>query len=469
MQILTNIKDVIATGLITGLMAIGSFLGITPEQVPQEIPQEEVLGSTSSVLPIAGTVYYLAGSGVSSSATSITLTSLTIPQNGYKIQDSDVSSTFYITLEPGSTARQEIVSCTTVTQNANGTATLSGCIRGLSPVQPYTASSTLQFAHAGGSKVIFSNAPQLYDDIIDYIDGVAIAGAPDSSATVKGLVEVATISEASSTASIGSGNTTAPLAITTALTSASSTIGTQVIPVTNTSGKLRSSWIDFSATTTFSGPAVFSSSVSFASSTTVRVYTASTTWSKPSNLSYVVVEVQAGGGGGGAARDSGTSSEGAGGGGGGGGYCKKQILASSLSTTEAITVGVGGTAGALGGTGGTGATSSFGSHCSANGGTGGGEDTVFGTGGTATGGDLNIQGGAGNPGQDNGETAAPMFSGKGGDSRLGFGGAFLRTSGSGNNGQLYGGAGGGGLTLDNGSYDGGVGAQGVVIVTEYFN
>lgn len=117
--------------------------------------------------PIAGTTYNLAGSGISSSAVSITLQSLTLPQTGYKILDADLSSTFYLTLEPGNKTKQEIISCTTVVQNNDGTATLSSCTRGLLPISPYTASSTMRFAHAGGSQVIFSDPPQLFTELVN--------------------------------------------------------------------------------------------------------------------------------------------------------------------------------------------------------------------------------------------------------------------------------------------------------------
>ena len=113
-------------------------------------------------LPIAGTTYNLAGSGTTGSATSITLRSLTLPQTGQKLVDGDFSDLFYITLEPGNRTRQEIVACTTITQNSGGDATLSGCSRGMAPISPYTASSTLEFAHGGGTQVIFSDPPQLF-------------------------------------------------------------------------------------------------------------------------------------------------------------------------------------------------------------------------------------------------------------------------------------------------------------------
>ena len=120
--------------------------------------------SLGGTLPVAGSTYSLAGSGISSSASSITLQSFTIPQSGQKILDSDLSDTFYATLEPGSRTRQEIVACTTVTQNSGGTATFSGCSRGMAPIYPYTASSTLAFVHAGGSQVILSDPPQLFNE-----------------------------------------------------------------------------------------------------------------------------------------------------------------------------------------------------------------------------------------------------------------------------------------------------------------
>jgi len=197
---------------------------------------ETPLGAT---LPIAGQTYTLSGSGVSSSATSITLSSFTIPQTGYKILDADMSTTFYLTLEPGNRTRQEIVSCTTVTQNANDTATLSGCVRGLMPISPYTESSSYKFAHAGGSSVVFSNPPQFYNQFlaadntgtitgqytfstspivptvisasttnaasIGYVNGVVLAGGLDAATTVKGVSKLS-VAPASSTDPIAVGD-----------------------------------------------------------------------------------------------------------------------------------------------------------------------------------------------------------------------------------------------------------------------
>lgn len=150
--------------LITAAAAIFAF---TNSRSPE-------VGGVSNV---GGHTYYLAGSGISSSATSFTLTSFTLPQNDYPIADGDLSDTFYLTVEPGNRTRQEFISCTTVTQNAGGTATISGCTRGLSPISPYTASTSLQFAHSGGSPVILSNPPQFYEQFGALENDEAITGS----------------------------------------------------------------------------------------------------------------------------------------------------------------------------------------------------------------------------------------------------------------------------------------------------
>jgi len=170
---MSNLFEKIGSVIATIGIAIGGFFGYVPEPQVAYVPdtvytpeetQTETLGA-DTVLPIAGMTFYLSGTGISSNATSFILTSFTVTQNGKKIQDSELSDIFYVTFEPGSRTRQEVVSCTTVVQNADGTATISGCTRGLAPITPYTASTSLQFAHAGGSIAIFSNPPQLYNQM----------------------------------------------------------------------------------------------------------------------------------------------------------------------------------------------------------------------------------------------------------------------------------------------------------------
>jgi hypothetical protein len=133
------------------------------ERINDAVENDQVLGA-NQINFIGGKTYYLSGSGISSSDTTIPLTSFTLPTSNALITTADIGSIVYITLEPQSTTKKEFVSCTTVTQNQNGTASLSGCTRGLQFTTPYTASSTLRKSHAGGTSVVISNPPQLYNE-----------------------------------------------------------------------------------------------------------------------------------------------------------------------------------------------------------------------------------------------------------------------------------------------------------------
>lgn len=538
---MSNLFEKIGSVIATIGVAIGGFFGYIPEPeiayvpeavyVPQETqPQAETLGA-DAVLPVAGVTYYLAGTGISSSATSFTLTSFTITQNGKEITDAEMSETFYFTLEPGSRTRQEIVACTTVTQNADNTATISGCSRGMAPITPYTASTSLQFAHAGGSIAILSNPPQLYNQVAikdndetitgywdfptpvagtnpttkDYVLSVVTGGSITTDSVIVSGVAGETFAtgtvvylspsdqrwykadaDLESTFSdrqlgiaqgVGSSGVAIPSGVLTygidrtqvGLTAGgivwlSSTAGATTTSTTTQALGMAidtdemffnprlvqssvTKQVTFTSTTTFSGY------INGVGSSTIRVYTASTTYTKPSNLRHIVIE-GVGGGGGGGYNSSGDYSN-SGGGGGSGAYFKKIISASQLSATTAIVIGAGGTGGTSGAkTGVTGGSTIFTGFATSTGGTGGTDDTGYygfspgGSGGTATGGDLNI---TGNPGQggisvngDNGhDYSAP---GNGGPSVLG----------------TYGAGGGGGYN-GNGS----TGANGVIIITEY--
>lgn len=195
-----------------------------------------------------------------------------------------------------------------------------------------------------------------------------------------------------------------------------------------------------------------------------------TAWTKPTGLKYVVVEVLGGGGGGGGVQSAGANS--AGGGGGAGGYSRELIAASSLSATEAVIVGPHGPGGASGANAGTsGKNSAFGSYLLANGGTGGsaGADSAGGggAGGSASGGDVNISGQAGQAAT----RGALDIGGAGGWSQYGQGGRMKVTDGDSADGEAANGrgAGGGGAANDTtNAQAGGDGTAGMVIVTEHY-
>jgi len=188
----------------------------------------------------------------------------------------------------------------------------------------------------------------------------------------------------------------------------------------------------------------------------VQTFTSSGTWTRPSGITKVIMEVQGAGGGGGKGADGDHNMNGA-----GGGYAKKLLDVSSISTST-ITVGSGG-AGvgyATTGSGGTGGNSvwSDGTNTITGGGGGGGQNAYYtlSPGGTGTGGDVNIQGCS---------RAADVSTG-GGHSMLGVGGQMgLPTPVAGAvDGKGYG---GGGCTWSGYSQDTGAGSGGIVIVWEY--
>jgi len=178
----------------------------------------------------------------------------------------------------------------------------------------------------------------------------------------------------------------------------------------------------------------------------VVVFTSSGTWTKPSGVRKVLVEVYGGGGGGSGSNSNYMS----GGGGGAGGVAIKLIDVTSV-TSVSVTVGAGGTGGTpISLPGGNGGTSSFGTYCSATGGSGG-NGTSGGTGGSGSGGDINLYGGYGFPGRTDG------------NSPYGYGGSNHRAAPSAGIGRFPGGGGAGVAGYGNGSD----GASGAVIVWEY--
>lgn len=186
---------------------------------------------------------------------------------------------------------------------------------------------------------------------------------------------------------------------------------------------------------------------------TSQTFTTSGSFTVPSGVTSLKVEVWGAGGGGG-----GSTSNGSGGsGGGGGGYCSG--VATGYSGTQSIVVGTGG----AGGTTSTTWNGSNGGNSSvfgliAYGGIGGkGNTGVLGTGGSATGGTVNTKGGDGIKGASTG--------GAGGAGANGGAGGAGGSNAVGGSGVSPGGGGGGGEYANGSSKTGGLGANGQIILT----
>ena len=326
-----------------------------------------------------------------------------------------------------------------------------------------------------------TDTPQIIQYFQDYIDALAIAGAPVASTTVAGLVEEATLAQVQ--AGTDTGETGAQL---------------------------------------FVPPSKLSA---------IRVekqkFTSSGTWTKPTGAKMVEVFLIGGGGGGGAgSSDSSSTYGGGGGGGGGGGYTRIMFDATSLGATETVTVGTGGQGGqTVNASGSSGINTSFGTvvRAQANAGTGGAygqvnngatgaaaggsglteDGAVGGQGGSSQGAGGSTKIGAGCGGGGAGSSSGAGTGSAGGAKTLqtlaggtgsatntnggagntfdtdepiggtGGGGSGCITSGAGTykggDGGLYGGGGGGGGSYTGSTWGkGGNGADGIAVVLTYF-
>jgi hypothetical protein len=205
-----------------------------------------------------------------------------------------------------------------------------------------------------------------------------------------------------------------------------------------------------------------------------QVFTTGTaaTYTRPVNVSSILVEVLGGGGAGGGAVSGALDHIGTGAGGGSGGYAR--LLIPSAASTYTYTVGAGGTAGAAGNNpGGNGGTTTFGASLQATGGSGGDGGpavssavsgiSIGGAGGVGSSGTINVTGQSGFGGIN---SQGVGITGMGGASHYGAGGASAYGTSNGNIGGSYGSGGSGGLAV-NSSQTGGAGSPGLIIIWEF--
>jgi hypothetical protein len=207
-----------------------------------------------------------------------------------------------------------------------------------------------------------------------------------------------------------------------------------------------------------------------------RIFTASGTYTPTSGMLYCNVECIGGGGGGGAAASA-TGNGAIGGGGGSGAYSRSVVSAATVGVSQTVTIGAGGAAGTGSpGNGGAGTTTSVGTIITAGGGGGGagsGGNVVSagGAGGAAGTAQFSISGTAGDVGLGFGvNTIFSPPGGRGGSSPLGGNGACISPGGVNGQGAVAntGSGGSGGSSFNaNVATNGGAGAAGVVLITEY--
>ncbi len=176
-----------------------------------------------------GQPYALNGSGALIGDTSIVLKSMKDIDGNSLSMATDFGTIGFGTLEPGNGANEEQICFTGLTNNSNGTTTLTG-VKSVTFAYPYTQTSGLLKTHAGSTSFIISNTSGFYDELTSksddetitgtwtftnpnyprmdtatpaptddeqlatkkYVDDTIIAGAPDASSTVKGISKLST-------------------------------------------------------------------------------------------------------------------------------------------------------------------------------------------------------------------------------------------------------------------------------------
>lgn len=209
----------------------------------------------------------------------------------------------------------------------------------------------------------------------------------------------------------------------------------------------------------------------------IRVISATGTYTPSAGMKYAHIQILGGGGAGGGGPATSATQCAAGGGGGGGEYAVGVFSAATVGVSQAVTIG----AGAIGttGDGADGGNSSVGALISANGGGGGNAGTVQTTCAATDGGDGGIGGTGGSyrtPGSPGVVGVVTLISpgfiavgGIGGSTHIGSGG--IPQVGAGFPGLGYGAGGGGCSNIPSTAAptNGGNGANGVVIITEYIS
>jgi len=187
--------------------------------------------------------FRLSGSGAAAGSSTLNLVSFTGIDGTSLVMSTHFGTKAWGTIEPGTT-REEAISFTGITQNPDGSATLTG-VKNVDFLPPNTETANIQTAHAGGVKFIISNNPgmlnnaaftdndetilqpwtfeqsaaipradathnytvpagqELYFITKEYADGLTFAGTSDATTTQKGIAEEATQTEVNDGTAVG--------------------------------------------------------------------------------------------------------------------------------------------------------------------------------------------------------------------------------------------------------------------------
>ncbi len=116
---------------------------------------------TTNIKFFQGQQYFLTGGGANIGDVAISVQSLTDILGNFVTMTPYFGTKGWFSVSQGTSSERQ-VSFTGITQNTNGTATLTG-LKTVQNFSPYTETAGLDFPQAGGATLVFSNNPGLYD------------------------------------------------------------------------------------------------------------------------------------------------------------------------------------------------------------------------------------------------------------------------------------------------------------------
>lgn len=381
--------------------------------------------------PVQGITYTLSTSITSATTDTVTLASFNIPNTTTPYTMADFGYMGYATLDPNNTVRAEDIDFTGITDNSDGSVTLTGVDRGINFVYPFTPTSSLARTHLVGAQLILSNTAEFYWNEFALVNGnnvntwptasssVASKGYADyvgsgganiipATLTAQGVSQLATgVQTASSTVT---GSTGFNLVIPSAQATSTGGIGAALhAVVANNTGTIDTGFISsststytagLSASSTVNGTGIYQVGMNVTYITSVGT----TTYTVPANVTKLFIQAVASGG----AAGTGNLTAGGGAGGYSEGYftvVPGQVLGIGIGPAGVTSAGAG--AGEAASSTLIYNTTTSTSLISCSGGSGGGGESVSGTeyvsvigglGGTCSGGTLNSTGAQGNNG-----------------------------------------------------------------------
>lgn len=175
-----HILKIIVSAVLTPLFTLATWSGVLPPQPSTPAPIVTESAPTLGAFNVTGASTYRLKSSIASTDTTVNLSTFKEPTSNIPYSMAQLGTSIaYATIEP-QTSRSEFISFTSITQNSDGSAALTGVTRGLTRTPAgslCTASTTLAQRHSAQSIAILSDSPCLFAEYSVKRNDEAISGS----------------------------------------------------------------------------------------------------------------------------------------------------------------------------------------------------------------------------------------------------------------------------------------------------